>query len=110
MGNPTSENNDKNDTNGDDTNMNNASDNNNDASKNKTKNASDQKKDDKIDVEELMKEENDNKPIAVLDEDDIALLKSYGLGPYTTRIKVISYNNDQRIVPNMIMTFHTCIM
>ena len=44
------------------------------------------KKEEKIDVEELIKE--DDKPIAVLDEDDIALLKSYGLGPYTTRIKV----------------------
>ena len=30
-------------------------------------------------------EEEDNKPIAVLDEADIALLKTYGLGPYTTR-------------------------
>ena len=34
-------------------------------------------------------EEEDNKPIAVLDEADIALLKTYGLGPYTTRIKTM---------------------
>jgi 26S proteasome regulatory subunit T1 len=26
-------------------------------------------------------------PVRALDEDDIALLKSYGLGPYSTRIK-----------------------
>ena len=32
-------------------------------------------------------EDEDKKPIAVLDEADIALLKTYGLGPYTTRIK-----------------------
>ena len=34
-------------------------------------------------------DEEDNKPIAVLDEADIALLKTYGLGPYTTRIKTM---------------------
>ena len=32
-------------------------------------------------------EENEDKPPAALDEGDIALLKTYGLGPYTRKIK-----------------------
>jgi 26S proteasome regulatory subunit T1 len=32
-------------------------------------------------------EEQEEKPAAVLDEGDIALLKSYGLGPYSAAIK-----------------------
>ncbi|KAM3379971.1 hypothetical protein P3S68_005544 [Capsicum galapagoense] len=36
------------------------------------------------DVEDETKDEKNPKP---LDEDDIALLKTYGLGPYSTSIK-----------------------
>lgn len=31
--------------------------------------------------------DQDEKPVKALDEDDIALLKTYGLGPYVQRIK-----------------------
>ena len=31
--------------------------------------------------------EEDKKPVRALDADDIALLKTYGLGPYASRIK-----------------------
>ena len=31
--------------------------------------------------------EDKEAPVRALDEDDIALLKTYGLGPYSTRIK-----------------------
>ena len=33
------------------------------------------------------KDEDEEAPVPVLDEGDIALLKTYGLGPYTTKIK-----------------------
>lgn len=32
-------------------------------------------------------DEKDEAPVKALDEDDIALLKTYGLGPYAQRIK-----------------------
>ena len=32
---------------------------------------------------------DDDKPIKVLDEDDIALLKTYGMGSYATKIKTL---------------------
>lgn len=32
-------------------------------------------------------DKEDDKPIVALDEGDIALLKTYGIGPYTTAIK-----------------------
>ena len=32
-------------------------------------------------------EKDDDKPIVALDEGDIALLKTYGVGPYTNAIK-----------------------
>jgi len=34
-------------------------------------------------------DEHDNKPVRALDEDDIALLKTYGLGPYAEPIKKV---------------------
>lgn len=43
-------------------------------------------------------EEDDEAPPAALDEGDIALLKTYGLGPYTTAIKNIEKDiNDTKV-------------
>ena len=38
-------------------------------------------------VNDSSEDPEDDKPAAVLDEGDIQLLKSYGMGPYTTAIK-----------------------
>ena len=38
-------------------------------------------------VNDYSEDPEDDKPAAVLDEGDIQLLKSYGMGPYTTAIK-----------------------
>ena len=37
----------------------------------------------------LSYEEEEEKPVQALDEGDIALLKTYGVGPYTNAIKAI---------------------
>lgn len=45
-------------------------------------------------------EEDDDAPPAALDEGDIALLKTYGLGPYTTSIKDIEKEiNEAKVRP-----------
>lgn len=40
--------------------------------------------------------EEEEKPVAVLDEGDIALLKSYGQGPYTAAIKKVEQEIKER--------------
>lgn len=48
--------------------------------------------------------EEDEAPPAALDEGDIALLKTYGLGPYTTSIKNIEKEINQAKVGHEVLT------
>lgn len=54
-------------------------------------------------------EEDDDAPPAALDEGDIALLKTYGLGPYTTSIKDIEKEiNEAKVRSVACFVFWAC--